>query len=74
MKTSDQEYLEVNLILKERFLLNNLHNKQYEYDIEEFKMFMLFNTKVNKKRFKEFIVVKTFTFKENISLQKKLKN
>lgn len=71
------EYLEVNhYFKKEKFLLNNLLNKLYEYDIEEFKnVYVIQYKKVNKKRFKEFIVVKNFfTFKREYFITEETKN
>lgn len=71
------KYFEVNhYFKKEKFLLNNLINKLYEYDIEEFKnVYVIQYKKVNKRRFKEFILVKRFfSFKKEYFIKEETKN
>ena len=72
-----KEQIQVNQYFKkESFLLKNLHNKKYEYKIEEFKnVFVIQYKKINHKKFKEFILVKNFfTFKREYEItEEKLK-
>ena len=72
-----KERIQVNQYFKkESFLLKNLHNKKYEYDIEEFKnVFVIQYKKTNKRKYKEFVLVKNFfTFKREYKItEEKLK-
>lgn len=72
-----KEQLQVNQYFKkESFLLKNLHNKKYEYDIEEFKnVYVIQYKKINKRKYKEFVLVKNFfTFKREYEITEETQN
>ena len=72
-----KEQLQVNQYFKkESFLLKNLQNKKYIYYIEELKnVYIIQYKKINKKRFKEFVLVKNFfTFKREYIITNETQN
>lgn len=63
-----KEKIQVNQYFKkESFLLKNLHNKKYTYDVDIFKnVYVIQYKKINKKKYKEFVLLKEFfTFRRD---------